>query len=184
MRELGTVSLTSERLVLRRFVHEDAVSMYQNWANDDEVTRYLTWPSHENLAVSEQLLKLWVERYQLTTTYSWAICLKTDISQPIGSIALGKLDKGLESMEVGYALGQAWWRKGYTSEAFACIIQFAFKEIGINRLVGHHVLDNPNSGLVMKKCGMQYEGKIREGGFDNQGQRVDLQQYSLLASDV
>ena len=87
-------------------------------------------------------------------------------------------------MEVGYALGQAWWRKGYTSEAFACIIQFAFKEIGINRLVGHHVLDNPNSGLVMKKCGMQYEGKIREGGFDNQGQRVDLQQYSLLASDI
>lgn len=184
MKELGTVKLTSERLVLRRFVQEDAVPMYQNWANDDEVTRYLTWPSHGNLEVSEQIIKLWVENYQLETTYSWAICLKTDIDQPIGSIGLGKIDQRLESMEVGYALGQRWWRQGYMSEAFASVIQFAFKEIGINRLVGQHVVENPNSGLVMKKCGMQYEGKIREIGVDNQGNRVDLEQYSLLASDL
>lgn len=184
MEHLGTVELTSPRLVLRRFTLADADAMYRNWANDDEVTRYLTWPSHNSLKVSQKIIDLWVDSYKEATTYTWAICLKSQPDQPIGSIALGNCDDRLEAMEIGYALGKAWWRQGYMSEAFECVRQFAFKDIGLNRLVGHHVVDNPNSGLVMKKCGMQYEGRIREAGFDNQGQRVDLLQYSLLAIDL
>ena len=42
MKNLGTKRLETDRLVLRRFVIEDAMDMYQNWASDPEVTRFLT----------------------------------------------------------------------------------------------------------------------------------------------
>lgn len=150
---LGTIKLTSDRLILRRFTYADTEAMYKNWANDDEVTRYLTWTSHGSLTFTEKIICLWVDSYQEARTYLWAICLKSDPNQPIGSVALGNIDDCLEAMEIGYALGKIWWRQGYMSEAFERVIQFAFADIGINRLVGHHAVANPLSGLVMKKCG-------------------------------
>lgn len=42
MNHSGTVRLETKRLALRPFVQADAPAMYQNWANDPEVTKYLT----------------------------------------------------------------------------------------------------------------------------------------------
>ena len=44
---IGTREIATERLTLRRFEIEDAENMFYNWANDTEVTKYLTWPAHE-----------------------------------------------------------------------------------------------------------------------------------------
>lgn len=46
MNHLGTVVLETTRLKLRRFTIEDAEGMYRNWASEDEVTKFLTWPTH------------------------------------------------------------------------------------------------------------------------------------------
>lgn len=46
MNHLGTVVLETTRLKLRRFTIEDAEGMYRNWASEDEVTQFLTWPTH------------------------------------------------------------------------------------------------------------------------------------------
>ena len=42
MNHCGTRQLDTERLVLRRFVTEDAEAMFRNWASEPEVTKYLT----------------------------------------------------------------------------------------------------------------------------------------------
>lgn len=52
MNHLGTKRLETDRLVLRRFVPEDAADMYRNWASDPEVTKFLTWPPHSSVEVS------------------------------------------------------------------------------------------------------------------------------------
>ena len=44
MNKAGTQKIETQRLILRRFKIEDAEDMYNNWASDPEVTRYLTWP--------------------------------------------------------------------------------------------------------------------------------------------
>ena len=48
MEHLGTRKLETERLILRQFTIDDAEYIFKNWANDNEVTKYLTWPSHKN----------------------------------------------------------------------------------------------------------------------------------------
>ena len=54
--------LETERLILRPFVAEDAEDMYQNWASDPEVTKFLTWPTHASVEISKMLLNDWIPR--------------------------------------------------------------------------------------------------------------------------
>ena len=55
MEHLGTIRLETERLILRRFTVEDAQAMFRNWASDEEVTKFLTWPAHRSAEVSRRV---------------------------------------------------------------------------------------------------------------------------------
>ena len=68
------------------------------------------------------------------------------------------------------------------NEAFEAVIRFMFDEVGVNRLEARHNVDNPNSGGVMKKCGLTYEGTLRQAATDNTG-LMDLSVYSILRSE-
>ena len=57
MNHKGTVRLETERLVLRRFVLDDAPAMFANWTNDEDVTRFLTWPVHVTVGVTEAVVR-------------------------------------------------------------------------------------------------------------------------------
>lgn len=46
------LTLHTERLTLRPFELEDAQAMFDGWASDPEVTKYLTWPTHSICAIS------------------------------------------------------------------------------------------------------------------------------------
>ena len=81
----GTQTIETPRLILRKARMEDAEPMLRNWANDTEVTKFLTWPTHGNIEVTKKLLESWVGSYQRDDYYQWMIVLK-EINEPIGSI--------------------------------------------------------------------------------------------------
>ena len=57
----GTKTIETERLILRKFSPDDAGAMFNNWANDPEVTRYLTWQPHVSPETTRELLTRWAE---------------------------------------------------------------------------------------------------------------------------
>lgn len=180
MNHLGTRELATERLTLRRFEIEDAENMFYNWANDPEVTKYLTWPAHENVEITESIVKDWVSKYDDKEFYQWAIELN-DLEQPIGSISAVKIDNKIESVEIGYCIGQKFWHKGYTTEALTEVIRFFIAEVGAGRVCARHDSNNPNSGKVMAAAGMEYEGTLRRADINNQG-ICDAVIYSKIRS--
>ena len=181
MEHLGTKELETERIILRRFTICDAEKMYKNWANDDEVTEYLTWPSHNDINVSKNILEQWIQSYEKSDFYQWAIVLK-DINEPIGTISVVEKNDRIKMVSIGYAIGKKWWRKGITSEALNIIIKFFFEEVCLNRIQAKHVVGNENSGKVMIKCGMKYEGLMRQEHLCNHG-LLDTLNYAILAED-
>ncbi len=182
MNHCGTQRLETERLILRRFVSEDAAAMYRNWASDDEVTKYLTWPTHPNIDVSKFVTEDWVNSYSDEKYYQWAIVLKENGDEPIGSISAVHMNEDIAMVHVGYCIGRAWWHQGITSEAMKAVMDFFFKEVGANRIEARHDPRNPNSGKVMEKCGMKYEGTMRCS--DRNNQRIcDACYYALLRSE-
>jgi ribosomal-protein-alanine N-acetyltransferase len=68
------------------------------------------------------------------------------------------------------------------TEALNAVIDFFFEQVGVNRVEACHDPQNPNSGKVMEKCGMRYEGTQRQASFNNQG-ICDLSWYAILAED-
>jgi len=181
MKHQGTKQLGTERLILRRFVMEDAQAMYQNWACDGEVTKYLTWPPHSSPDVSHMVLSDWTARYAQADYYQWTIELK-ELNEPIGSIAVVEIRERVDELVIGYCIGRPWWGKGIVAEAGKAVIAYLFDQVEANRISATHDANNPNSGRVMKKIGMQYEGTHRQGGKNNQG-IVDEVVYAILKDD-
>lgn len=137
MKHCGTQRLETDRLVLRRYMPGDAAAMYKNWASDQEVTKFLTWPTHSSQEVSEGVTEDWVNQYSNENYYHWAIVLKDNGDEPIGDIAVVGMKESIR---------------------------------------------NPNSGEVMKKCGMKYEGTLRSSDWNNQGV-CDACYYALLKAE-
>ena len=181
MEHLGTKELESKRLILRRFTLNDAQNVFKNWANDDEVTKYLTWPTHKDINTTKYVLEQWIKNYEKKDFYQWAIVLK-EINEPIGSISSVKTDDEIKMVHIGYCIGKKWWNKGITSEALNVLLKYFFEEVGVNRIESRHDTNNPNSGKVMKKCGMKYEGLMRQADKNNQG-LGDTVYYGILAED-
>ncbi len=177
----GTKVIKTPRLLLRPFVMEDAQAMYENWASDPEVTKYLTWPPHGSVEISRAILAQWVSSYQKADFYQWAIVLK-ELGEPIGSISVVSHNDDLKKAEIGYCIGKNWWRQGITAEALIAVMDFLFDEVGMNRLEARHDPRNPQSGNVMKKAGMVYEGTSRQSDRNNQG-LCDACHYARLARE-
>ncbi|NJP41521.1 GNAT family N-acetyltransferase [Oscillospiraceae bacterium HV4-5-C5C] len=181
MRHQGTVTLETRHLWLRRFEPLDAAAMYKNWASNPAVTQYLTWPTHAEVSVSQSVLDLWCSLYAKPDYYNWAIVLKT-IEEPIGSIAAVDQNEAMDLVHMGYALGEPWWRQGLMTEALGEVIRFFFTAVGVRRIEARHDTRNPNSGKVMQKCGLRYEGTHRQSDRNNQG-ICDTAWYAMLADD-
>ena len=182
MRHCGTLRLETNRLVLRKFVIEDAKAMFQNWASDSEVTKYLTWPAHDSVDVSRKVLEDWTAQYANKNFYQWAIALRDREICPIGSISAVKLDDAVSLVHIGYCIGRPWWHRGITSEALKAVMDFFFDEAEVNRIESRHDPRNPHSGMVMEKCGMTYEGTLRSSDRNNQG-ICDACWYAILKSE-
>ena len=176
----GTQTIETSRLILRRAVREDAEPMFRNWATDPEVTKYLTWPPHENVEVTQNLLERWITEYEKDDYYHWMIVLK-EIGEPIGSLLVSTAGRA-QSAHIGYCIGQKWWHKGIMPEAVKAVIKYLFEEVGYHRVEAMHDPNNPNSGRVMRKCGMKYEGTTHASDKNNQG-ICDADHYAILRSD-
>jgi len=177
----GTQTIETARLILRRAIREDAEPMFRNWASDPEVTKFLTWPAHSDIAVSEMVIGSWLQEYEKDSYYQWMIELK-EIGEPIGSISAVRQREDVGEAEIGYCIGRNWWHMGIMTEALNAVIRYFFTEVGMDRIAARHDPNNPNSGGVMRKCGMKYEGTNRACDRNNQG-ICDAAQYAILRSE-
>ena len=177
----GTQTIETSRLILRRAVREDAEPMFRNWASDPEVTKFLTWPTHDSVTVSEMVIGSWLQEYEKENDYQWMIVLK-ELDEPIGSISVVRQNDRIEEAEIGYCIGSRWWHRGIVPEALTAVIKYLFEEVGMNRVSARHDPNNPNSGRVMRKCGMKYEGTTHASDRNNQG-ICDADHYAILRRD-
>lgn len=182
MKNCGTQRIETDRLILRRYKIEDADAMYKNWASDSEVTKFLTWQPHSSVDVSRSIIEDWLKEYSDEKYYHWAIVFRDNGNEPIGDISVVQMNEDISMVHIGYCLGRAWWRRGIMSEALKAVMDFMFDTVEVNRVESRHDPMNSNSGKVMQKCGMKYEGTLRSADRNNQG-ICDACYYALLRSE-
>ncbi len=144
------LTLETERLILRPFREDDAEAMFNGWASDPEVTKYLTWDVHENIDTTKFILDMWIKEYDDPKKLNFAIELKSDGSLIGGIDVVGYDDEGVPV--IGYDLSRKYWNNGYMTEACRRLLDYLFsqgyKEVKIDAFV-----ENIGSNRVIQKCG-------------------------------
>ena len=97
-------------------------------------------------------------------------------------ISVVAMNEEVDSIQIGYCLGRKFWGRGIMTEALGAVIDFAFNVLGAQRVEARHDVNNPASGAVMRKCGMQLEGRLRQK-LCNKGRYADVDIYAILKSD-
>lgn len=177
----GTLPLETVRLRLRRFRLTDSKEMYENWAKDPEVARWMTWRAHANVKITRDCLNAWCSHYR-PNFYKWGIVWK-ETGALIGSIDLMHFNEEAKSADLAYALSRSYWKRGIVPEASRRVLRFAFEEIGLERINGQFDGDNLASGRVMQKLGMQFHQVIPDGYTNNQGILLPVTEYTLTRED-
>jgi ribosomal-protein-alanine N-acetyltransferase len=75
-----------------------------------------------------------------------------------------------------------FWGKGYGTEAVRALVGYGFNQLKLNRIFASHYANNPASGKILQKLGMQYEGRLSKH-YCKWGEYVDAELYGVLASN-
>jgi RimJ/RimL family protein N-acetyltransferase len=147
----------TERLILRKPCMEDAPAIFTSYAQDLEVTRYMTWTPHKNIEETYGIMQIMLKSWEEGSAYSFAIVPK-DFNSVIGMIAMHP--DGFK-VEIGYVLARPYWGKGLVTEAARALTNWLLQQPDIYRVFATCDVENPASARVMEKVGMVREGLLR-----------------------
>lgn len=105
-------------------------------------------------------------------------------NQFVGLIGFKNSDKQNKKTEIGYWLSEKFQGKGIVSKAVQCLCDFAFNELGMNRIQIKCAFENEKSNAIPKRLGFTFEGVERHGELLSDGVFVNLKIYSLLHDDT
>ena len=144
--------LETNRLILRPFNENDVYDIYNNWASDDEVTKYLTWNTHKSIADTSFILNLWLEQYEKPERINFGIVIK-ETNELIGGIdVVGYIDN---IPVIGYVISRKYWNNGYTTEACLKVLEL-LKTLGFEKVRIDAAVENTASNKVIVKCGGKF----------------------------
>jgi len=169
--------ITTPRLVLRWISEDDIDSLYEIFSNP-QVMRYWSTVPLANQEAAAELQREIAEGNESETMFKWGIALR-DSNILIGTTTLFNLNLDNGRAELGYALGRAYWGKGYMNEALNALVLHAFEVMGLRRLEADVDPRNTASIRTLERLGFQREGFLRERWRVN-GEIQDALFYGLL----
>jgi len=173
-------ALETDRLILRKLAVKDANHIYE-YASDPEVSKFVAWEPHRSVVDTVNFIRTIMKQYSDGLPSPWGIVYKEN-NKVIGTGGYHMWIKEHRKAEIGYAISARYWNKGIMTEALREIINFGFERMNLHRAEARVYVENTASERVMQKCGMKYEGILRESWFVK-GIFQDIKMYSVLKSE-
>ena len=167
--------MMTERLTLRPFQESDVQAIFTSCQNP-KLGNNAGWTPHQTLEESREVL----HTIFMGQESVWAITLK-ETQQLIGSIGLipDPQRQNTQVRMIGYWLDEAYWGKGYMSEAAQAVIKYGFDEFCLNSITATCYPHNERSQKVLKRNGFIYEGTLHQATTTYDGHTYDLFCYYL-----
>ncbi len=149
-------SIETARLILRRPEHGDASEIFERYASDPVVTRYLSWPAHRSVDDTRAFLEFSDAEWELWPAGPYLVCGRFD-----GAV-LGGTGLAFETSHrasTGYVLAADKWDRGYATEALRAIVGIA-SGVGVHRLYALCHPEHRASSRVLEKQAFQLEGTL------------------------
>jgi ribosomal-protein-alanine N-acetyltransferase len=173
--------LETERLKLRPFLPEDAVSFSQLAGSREVADTMIALPHPLSESAARTTIAANAAEFQRSRALHFAMELKSE-GALVGGIDVRDIDREHRQAELTFWIAPEHWGEGLAAEAGAAVLAWTFRELELNRIFSCYMLRNPTSGSVLQKLGMKLEGTMRERVF-KWGSFEDVALCSLLRSD-
>jgi hypothetical protein len=147
--------LETERLFIEPFTLND-IHKVAELANNQEIASILGLPHPYESRIAQEWIQGHQQRIEGGTEFPLRIVLK-ESNEIIGTITL-RVDKANNRGELGYWMGRDFWGRGYASDAALRLVDFGFRELGLNRIWATAITRNKSSIRVLEKAGLRHEG--------------------------
>ncbi|MDR0839083.1 MAG: GNAT family N-acetyltransferase [Oscillospiraceae bacterium] len=156
MTHKGTITLETERLILRRFDDSDFGALFAIMKKPEVM---YAWEAGFHKHEAQKWLKNQYARYQKDGYGYFAVTLK-GTGELIGQAGLMKSEVNDEKVtEIGYIFDNKYWGKGYALEAARACVELAFGEYGLDKLYATIRPGNAASVRLAEKLGMSKAGE-------------------------
>ncbi|TNE51948.1 MAG: N-acetyltransferase [Bacteroidetes bacterium] len=150
---MAKIITETPRLILREFAPEDALLLYQLNA-DPDVLRYTGDVPFASVDAARRFIGEY-DAYLKDGFGRWTVLLKQG-QNPVGWCGLKRHANGL--VDLGFRFLQAYWNKGFATEAAEACLAYGFSVLGIREIVGRAGIQNTASVRVLEKIGMEFAG--------------------------
>lgn len=178
---VGTNTIETKRLILRRFEYSDNESMRKNWIADEKIQSLYSEPVYSTAEDVKDLLDKYIGSYEREDYYRWAIIEKAS-GECIGQIAYFLVDSKNHFAEIEYCIGANFQCRGCATEAAKAVIAYGFDRINLHKVQICTKTINKPSKHVIEKCGLTYEGTLRDYFYMN-GEYVGRLYFSILRDE-
>ena len=152
------VVLTGSRVRLRAPRLQDAEALFASIASDPEVTRYLSWTPHPDVAETRRVIS---EMYNVGDERTWLIEMR-DTSDVVGLCACWR--SAGHAVEIGYCLARALWGHRIMYEVLGILLETLQEDQTVYRVWATCHVDNTRSARLLRRAGFSLEGRLTRYG--------------------
>jgi len=168
-----SIVVETDRLTLREFIPEDALSMFE-LNNDALVVRYTGDKPFSSIQEAEKFI-LHYSAYKETGFGRWAVVRNSD-GRFLGWSGLKLNEEGLN--DIGFRIFRDCWGEGYATEAARASLNLGFEKYSLDEIIGRTARENLASIRVLEKIGMKkWKTGACEGFADAIYYRIDQASY-------
>lgn len=165
---MKTPILETDRILLRTMKSSDAKAVFNNWATDIDVVKYLRWNIHQSINTTIDWLTYEEGNVESDYSYQWVFVHK-EYNEVFGSGGFS-YDEERQMFELGYAIMKRYWNQGLATEAVKVMVDFAVNTLNQTGIFAISSKENPASAKVLEKAGFIYCKDGEYSSFD--GKRV------------
>ncbi|MBN8828180.1 MAG: GNAT family N-acetyltransferase [Sphingobacteriia bacterium] len=152
------MEIQTDRTLIRPFKKQDLLSLHI-LHSDPELMQHMPFGQRKNVEKTKQDIENYISFYDKYGFSKMAI-IDLSTNDLIGRAGYSYLPESNE-LELGYLLAKEYQGKGMATEVGKALINYAFNNLKLNRLVAFTSLENFASQRVLEKCGMKFY-KIEE----------------------
>jgi RimJ/RimL family protein N-acetyltransferase len=147
-------ALRTDRLVLRRFRTEDAVT-FAAYRSDPEVARYQDWDSCSQEEADAFVREMATSHPGVPGEWFQFAIADQESDEHVGDVGLGVDADDTSRAELGFTLARAHQGRGYATEAVSRVIDYAFEQLGADAVYAVADARNDASIALLERIGMR-----------------------------
>lgn len=172
--------METDRLILRPFTLADAPDVFE-FKRDAQVAQYLRGVKvHQEIKETINMLTNIIAWYDNEEGSSWIAVVDKKTKKVIGMAGYISYNKEKQEVEIAGYGAASFWGSSYGPEVGKALVDWAWKNLKVNRIVAKIDPDNTRSKSVVQKLGMKFVEKLEQVAKNIDGKMRDREVYELI----